>query len=158
MCTVTLPSILCDSKWDKACKNIFSLMVNKKRPLCQVGACQHTSVDDVGLSMVLSSSVQSGSAHTYTHTHTRTHTHTYKNLHGRPCACASWIRSQHWNAITWQRGTGCFKWVRATRHLLVFYHETLAHWAQLRVLTEEFSRQQQAWKPASLDRVHVLCL
>lgn len=48
-------------------KPIFPSWWIKKRPLCQVGACQHTSADDVGLSAVLSASARSGRTHTHAH-------------------------------------------------------------------------------------------
>lgn len=99
---------LCASDYPRLVKTYFPLMVNKK-----VGACQHTSADDVGLSAVLSASARSG----------RTHTRTYEDMHGRTCfVCVSLIMSRHWNAITRERGEeeGCVKWVGATQHSLVF--------------------------------------
>ena len=52
-----------------------------------MGACQHTSVDDVGLSAVLSVSVLSG--------YTRVHTQTCMGVHAHPGLCHSAGMSVH---------------------------------------------------------------
>lgn len=61
----------------EACRNRFSLTVNQKGPLCQVGACQHTCGGRLPLSCAVSIGV-------YTHTRTHAHTKTCAGAHVHP--------------------------------------------------------------------------
>lgn len=84
--------------------------------------------------------------------HWSVRTRTLRTRPGRTCACAPWIRSQRWNAIAWQNGADCVKWVGGTQRSLV---------SITNAPTGARSSNGGAPRPRSLfsqTRVHVLCL
>ena len=118
-----------------------------------MGACQHTSVDDVGLSAVLSASARSG----------RTRTHIWRHA----CACNARVSCVHPGLC---HGTGMpshergGEWgalnelERHNTHLFLSGGTAQALKAGLSVNRGAFRSLEACFFFLSPDRVHVLCL